>query len=226
MTYYLAIQNTYTHVQMALYANDLELNFVEIDKTKASRECIITVQQLLQKHNLVLKDLAFIAVNQGPGPFTTLRVVIATINGLAFSSQIPLIGINAVEAFLQECQHHNKNLAVLMNAFGNDAYYGIQINNSYDSGCESIEAILLKINQKIAHEKILLIGNGVELFVMSIKNTIGDRATFLDPNPQTVSLKQIAKIAFKKWESQTDLSFQLQPLYFKSAFYQNSTSTK
>ena len=220
MAYYLAIQNTYTHVQMALYENANELTCMEIDKTRASKDCIVVLQEMLTLHKITLNNLEFIAANQGPGPFTTLRVVIATINGLSFSSKIPLIGINAIEAFLQEYQltdYHNK--VVLMNAFGNDAYYGIQINNSYeDSGCGQIESILLQVTQKIPDGNILLLGNGVELFGSQITSSLEQRAVFLDPNPQTVSLKHIAQIGLQRWQTQKDITFQLQPLYFKSAF--------
>ncbi len=151
MTHYLAIQNTYTSMQLAIYSDISACGFVELDKTKASKECIIALQELLKQCNLHFEDLAFIVANQGPGPFTTLRVVISTINGLSFATQKPFIGINAIEAFLKEYeQEPYKNKVVILNAFGNDLYYGIQIDTStIDIGCASAQSLLLQINQKI-----------------------------------------------------------------------------
>lgn len=220
MFHYLAIQNTYTSVQLALYNGAVARAQIELDKTKASKDCIIALQGLLHTCKIDFEDLAFIAANQGPGPFTTLRVVISTINGLSFASKKPLIGINGIEAFLKEYEHEScKNKVVILNAFGDDLYFGIQINNTYlETGCASSGTLLLQIAQKIPHDPILFLGNGIAKYQSAIQTTFGNRARFLTPNPDTVSLKQIAQMGLEKWQNQQDISFQLQPLYFKAAF--------
>lgn len=48
---------------------------------------------LLQKNNLLLKDIAKISVNPGPGSFTGLRVGIAIANTLGFLLNIPVNGM-------------------------------------------------------------------------------------------------------------------------------------
>lgn len=210
-------------MQLAVYHGNTRYAFIELDKTNASKECIIALQELLKQSKIQFEDLAFIAANQGPGPFTTLRVVIATINGLSFARKIPLIGINALEAFLQEYdQQSYENKVVLLNAFGDDLYYGIQIDtSSIDIGCASTQSVVLQIAQKIPHNPILFLGNGIQRCQAIIQTTFGNRAHFLTPNPETVSLQQIAQMGLAKWAKQQDLSFQLQPLYFKAAFISN-----
>lgn len=220
MAYYLAIQNTYTSMQLAIYKDKALCASAELDKTKASKDCIIVLKELLKTSAIHFEDLAFIVANQGPGPFTTLRVVISTINGLSFASKKPLIGINAIEAFLKEYQQQQyENKVVLLNAFGDDLYYGIQSDNSLDIGCASTESVLLQINQKISQNPILFLGNGIKHCQQALQTTFGNRAHFLDPNPETVSLQQIAQMGFEKWQKREDISFQLQPHYFKSAFF-------
>ncbi len=208
-------------MQMAIYKDSYACATIELDKTKASKECILALQQLLKQCNLCFEDLEFITANQGPGPFTTLRVVISTINGLSFASNKPLIGINAIEAFLYEHQQQPyQNKVVLLNAFGDDLYYAIQINNSIDMGCASTQSVLLQIAQKIPDQPILFLGNGIQRCLPALQTTFGNRAHFLNPNPETVSLNHIAQIGLEKWHKQQDISFQLQPLYFKAAFHQ------
>ncbi len=46
-------------------------------------------------------DLAFIAAHQGPAPFTTLRVCLTTVNGFAFATGMPLIGINGLQELVE-----------------------------------------------------------------------------------------------------------------------------
>jgi tRNA threonylcarbamoyladenosine biosynthesis protein TsaB len=220
MAQYLAIQNTYVSMQLAIYKDKNVCASIELDKIKASKEGIIALQKLLKKCAIRFENLAFIVANQGPGPFTTLRVVISTINGLSFASNKPLIGINAIEAFLNEYQHKQyKNKVILLNAFGDDLYFGIQSDNSLDIGCGSIQSVLLQIEQKISENPILFLGNGIKRCQQMLQTTFGNRAHFLNPNPETVSLLQIAHMGLEKWQKQEDISFQLQPLYFKTAFF-------
>src|SRR5471030_2525471 len=98
MKHYLSIQNTYTHVEMALFQDGQLINWVSEDKLRASKHFILLIAGLLQEHQIKFSDLSFVAVNQGPGPFTTLRVVIASVNGLSYATKIPLVGIDALDA--------------------------------------------------------------------------------------------------------------------------------
>lgn len=219
MITYLALQSTYTHIELGIYQNDACIDFVQIDKTRASKECVPTIATLLKNNSLTISDLSFIGVNQGPGPFTTLRTLIATVNGLAFSGIIPLIGVNGMEGLLQEYIHKSPNVVALLNAFGSDLYYGIRTGSSYDEGCASIDSVLSMIAQKIQTETLLFVGNGVDLVHDQIKTTFGNRTQIINPNPQTVSLNAVAKIALQNWNTQKNISYQLEPLYFKEAFY-------
>lgn len=221
MTLFLAFQNTYTHVQIAVYQDTAQLGFVEIDKLQASKECIRALQDLLAIAKVSLFDISFIAVNQGPGPFSTLRVVISTVNGISFATRLPLIGVNGIQALLYEYAHTAyKNKIVILNAFGQDLYYGIQMGNSLEFGCKAGQTLLGEIAQKIPDNPILFLGNGIDHYKDTIQDTFGARAQFLDPNPSTASLHSIALLALTRWQKQEDMSYHVQPLYFKSAFVQ------
>lgn len=220
MTTYLALQSTYTTLELGLYQDNTRIAFAQVDKTCASKECVIVLAALLKQNDLTANDLSFIGVNQGPGPFTTLRVAIATANGLAFARTLPLVGINGMEAFLQEYADQSSNVVALLNAFGSDLYYGMRIGSSYEEGCASIDAVLTLVAQKIPNGPLLLIGNGVTLATQEIQKILDLHAQTMDSHPETVSLDAIAKTAFDQWKNKQNISYQLQPLYFKEAFYQ------
>lgn len=219
MTTHLSLQSTYTHIELGIYQDDVCIAFVQIDKTKASKECLPTIAALLAQNNLTVTDLSFIGVNQGPGPFTTLRTAIATVNGLAYARTLPLVGVNGMEAFLHEYASESPTIVALLNAFGADLYYGIQNGKDYEEGCASIDTVLALVRQKIPTDPILFIGNGVELAQEQLRTTFGNQIEMKNPNPATVSLNAIARIALKQWHAQQNISYQLEPLYFKEAFY-------
>jgi tRNA threonylcarbamoyl adenosine modification protein YeaZ len=221
MISFLAIQNTYTHLEIALFQDNQQLEYRSLTKIEASKACIPALEQLLSAHRLTLKDLNFIAVNQGPGPFTTLRVVIATMNGLSFAQKIPLIGVNALQALLDE--YTDAQYAyhiVLLNAFAQDVYYGIQTSHgTFEYGCAPAQQLIVHLQTLAQKNDLLFLGNGAELHQSLITAAFGKQAHFATPLPHTCSIQQIAKAGKALWEKQEDISFQIEPLYIKPAFH-------
>src|SRR6266404_76305 len=124
MPSYIAIQNTYEIFEMALFLNDVCVDHIQEDKRHTSKLFIPLLDQLLKKNNVYINDLDFCAVNCGPGPFSTLRSIIASVNGLHLAINIPLIGIDGLEAtFLEFYDSNYANTVVLLNAFNNEVYY-------------------------------------------------------------------------------------------------------
>lgn len=58
-----------------------------------SEKLLPEIQKGLKKAKLGIEDLSGIAVTQGPGPFTSLRIGVATANALAISLKIPLYSL-------------------------------------------------------------------------------------------------------------------------------------
>lgn len=67
-----------------------------------SKELLPSLQQLLLKNQLELKDLDYIAVGIGPGAYTGVRVGAIVGKSLAYSLKIPLIGFESPIAFLPD----------------------------------------------------------------------------------------------------------------------------
>ena len=121
---YIAIQNTYHIFEMALFINNQLHDQIHEDKRHTSSLFIPLLEQLLNRNNISLSSLDFCAVNCGPGPFSTLRSIIASANGLYFATKIPLIGIDGLDAtFTEYYQSQYHYTIILLNAFNNDVYY-------------------------------------------------------------------------------------------------------
>ena len=57
----------------------------------------MAIKEVLKEQNIELKDLDAIAVSEGPGSYTGLRVGMSTAKGLCYVSQKPLITINSLQ---------------------------------------------------------------------------------------------------------------------------------
>lgn len=213
---YIAIQNTYDVFEIALFINNTLIDKKREDKHNTSKLFIPLLDELLTKNSAKISDFDFCAVNCGPGPFSTLRSIIASVNGLHFATNIPLMSVDGLEATLLEFYDNTyENTVVLLNAFNNEVYYLIAHHDQIlTKGYQKIDTFL----QTIKHETpapLHLIGNGVTLHQSLIKETLGSNAIIKEPNPAICSVEMIGKIGLEKWLLKQGTMSYVMPLHLK-----------
>ena len=57
-----------------------------------------TIKSLLHQAAWSVKDLDYVAISDGPGSYTGLRIGVSTAKGLSFAASIPLIGVSTLHA--------------------------------------------------------------------------------------------------------------------------------
>lgn len=221
----LAIQNTYSHLELGLARDGIIYAKTSVDKTQASKRAIPALSSLINDHGLVITDLTYIAVNQGPGPFTTLRVTIATANGLAFATKIPLVGVDGLITFFNahSTQHSGMPLA-LLDAFNNDLYVAYQTDGNIQRDCMNINSLLYLLNGMDNSLTFTAFGNGAELHRDILIKHLADRITIID-GESAATLEQISNAAYIQWQNDPTGLDQLFPLYLKQQQYKNQRGT-
>ncbi len=68
-----------------------------------SRTLMPMVEDMLHNANLTLADCDVVAVANGPGSFTGIRIGVAAAKGLAFAAEKPMAGISTLEAMAISC---------------------------------------------------------------------------------------------------------------------------
>jgi tRNA threonylcarbamoyladenosine biosynthesis protein TsaB len=58
----------------------------------------VFIQELFEQTNCKRSDLKAVAVSQGPGSYTGLRIGVSTAKGIAYGLDIPLIGISTLQS--------------------------------------------------------------------------------------------------------------------------------
>ncbi len=217
------IQTDYKGVSLGLVKHATVVKEVFLDKHSVSQFLMDHFLALLQEHDLTWADIAYIGVNQGPGPFTTLRAIIATVNGISFAVHVPLIGIDGLSTFLTEYFFETDLVISLFNAFNQDLYFAVADKQKVlCSGWKPAVDLLEDLSVVYSAKKITFIGNGVSLFKKDVQKYFADRAVFPEPLPQFPSLSHIAIKAFTEWEKTHQGAKKLIPLYLKSNTYKPS----
>src|SRR5207249_3941560 len=95
---YIAIQQADQVIEIALFNGEKCIDMISDDKQQTSKFFLSMLEQLLSRNALILANIAFCAVNCGPGPFSTIRSILASVNGLQCATGISLISIDGLEA--------------------------------------------------------------------------------------------------------------------------------
>ena len=214
MALYLTVHARYKDVQWGLFDEDRVLISTADDSKKMNKLFIERLDKMLNKHKLSLTDLSFIAVHQGPAPFTTLRVCLSTVNGMGFATGLPLVGINGLEALLDEHAQQRTITVALLNAFGHDVYYAI---NDPSTGIRSLgyapaEQFLIQLQAQYNAQEVTFLGNACPIYQDEIQNLFGAHAH--TETVDMVSLERIAQQALQKWKNK-EFQKQVMPVYLK-----------
>lgn len=210
----LVTQATYKTIEYALYKGTSLIEQNELIKTQACSLLMQQLNDLLHKHSLSWPDISYIGVNQGPAPFTTLRALITTINGISFATGIPLRGVDGLRAFAQE-QKTESITAVLLNAFAGDVYYALQEGDTITTGWGDGKEYLESLAKKYPHQRVTFVGNAVPLLQETITHFFDNRALIKEPLPEYVSLQTIAQISADTKKEASHVT----PLYLKIQEY-------
>ncbi len=138
------------------------------NKLTHSETLLSMVDQAVSASGLVLKDMDAIAVSEGPGSFTGLRIGSATAKGLAEAIGRPVIGVPTVDALAQNMAGFEGNIVPLMDARRNETYTGIYFFDNdelvvlREQCAVPLEDILEDVNDR--GKKTVFLGDGVKVF--------------------------------------------------------------
>ncbi len=221
MINFLTVQNTYHDIQITLCHGYKIIDRANANKIEASKSLTPLIARMLEKNQEDLSSLKFIAANIGPGPFTTLRTVLASVNGLAFATDVPLIGVDSLDALVHEFKSVRPEvlrdipLVALLNAFNQDVYFAISDENQTQRGCMKAQTLIIELVERFPHDPIQFVGNGTALHKDLIMQTFGARAIIHEPIVEVPAIETIAHMALEKWEKKEGLVEQLLPIYLK-----------
>lgn len=213
MALFLAVHARYKDVQLGLFKNGNLIESASDESKKISKNFLILLEGMLKNSRHTFEDLAFVAAHQGPAPFTTLRVCLTTVNGLAFATGVPLIGVNGLQELVVQHKRADSVTVALLNAFSQEVYYGIDdpFKQSTSFGYAPAEPFLKELSERFT-DNIAFVGNGLDLYDQVIKQSFGDRARLVSSD--IVSLEAVAGKALELWKTKETVH-QLMPIYLK-----------
>ena len=136
------------------------------------------IEQLLEETSLQVGDLAAIAVSQGPGSFTGVRIGISTAKGLAKGAEIPLIGVSTLEAMaLGNFCGADIQLCPMIDARRGNIFTALYNQNQEMQMTEKIEPCILSVEELLTRidSPTIFIGDGALANWEVIENVLGKK---------------------------------------------------
>ncbi|MDA3882849.1 MAG: tRNA (adenosine(37)-N6)-threonylcarbamoyltransferase complex dimerization subunit type 1 TsaB [Bacteroidales bacterium] len=99
MTRILSIETATNICSIAIHENETCIHISEISEPQAhSAKLTVLIEEMLAHASFTIKDFDAIAISEGPGSYTGLRIGTSVAKGLCYAADLPLITINTLEA--------------------------------------------------------------------------------------------------------------------------------
>ena len=186
-----------------------------IEKSHAD-SLMLMIEQLLSRSPYNKNALSAIAVSQGPGSYTGLRIGTSTAQGLCYALEVPLIAVNTLEAMAYGVNQYNVTNALLcpmIDARRMEVYYLLS-----DKKQHILEATHSKVIDKDSFQNwlnaytILFFGDGAakcQPILEKNKNAIF--LSHIYPSATHIGVLAYEQFCQKKFED----SAYFEPLYLK-----------
>ena len=126
MTRILAVETSAEVCSVALHAGGQLRSFYKHAPMKHAELLLPAVSGLLSEAGLALNQLDAIAFGRGPGSFTSLRIGIGVVQGLAWGADLPVVPVSSLAAVAQQAADKdagaNPAICVAMDARMQEVY--------------------------------------------------------------------------------------------------------
>jgi len=167
-----------------------------------SRRLLAGIDWLLKETGIDWQTIDAIAVSQGPGSFTGLRIGLATAKGLALARTTKLIGIGTLDGLATQFFGAGKILICpVLDARKKEIYCGFY--KCDDQGRPRIQGQYMVISPELLSERIdepvVLLGDGARVYRDLFKKKLGGLLKMAPPGLFFPRAATIGLLALDKW---------------------------
>ncbi|HEX8505120.1 MAG TPA: tRNA (adenosine(37)-N6)-threonylcarbamoyltransferase complex dimerization subunit type 1 TsaB [Hymenobacter sp.] len=193
---------------------------LRLDKSHSTHLTIL-IEQLLENTGHRLGDVAAVAVSDGPGSYTGLRIGAAASKGLCFALDIPLVAVSTLKALAAQvgagtARPENYLFCPMLDARRQEVYAALYTHEGQEVMAPT--PLLLDANtlaEQLAHRSVLFFGNGASKF-QALLGEHPNAGFLVGIEPSAVSVGALALAAYHRQEFQ-DVAY-YEPFYLKEVY--------
>ncbi|MDI6032074.1 tRNA (adenosine(37)-N6)-threonylcarbamoyltransferase complex dimerization subunit type 1 TsaB [Flavobacterium sp. LB2P84] len=171
----------------------------------------VFIEAIIKEAGITLNDLSAIAVSQGPGSYTGLRIGVSAAKGLCYALDIPLIAVDTLQALASQVTISSGLIIPMIDARRMEVYSAVFAPN-LERKREVLAEIITENSFEDLQETLYFVGDCAEKCksVLTKENYI-----FLDEIVYP-SAKEMSAISFEKFKKSdiVDVAY-FEPYYLK-----------
>lgn len=171
------------------------------------------IQEVCNQGKIELKDLDAVAVSEGPGSYTGLRIGVSTAKGICYALDLPLIAVNSLKAVAQLYKGDADLICPMFDARRMEVYSAIYANNGLEEISQT-EAVVVDGDSYLSfleNKKVAFLGPGAE----KCQDSIGHQNAYFDLETE-VSAAGMNPLAYEKFKQSEFVSTAyFEPFYLK-----------
>lgn len=198
----LSIETSTAICSVAIHEKGELRALVEIKEPGAHAEkLLLLVDEVVEKSGVTFADLDAVAVSQGPGSYTGLRIGVSTAKGIAYGLDIPLFGINTLQAMAaSQPVKQGEYVVSVLDARRKEVY--TQTFGDDFQEISVIEALVVEegvFSSVLEKGKVYFVGDGVGKVKEEIQHV---NAVFKENWEQSLSAQNMGLLAYEKFVCQ------------------------
>ena len=169
------------------------------------------IAEVLSENNLKFSDLKAVAVSQGPGSYTGLRIGVSSAKGFCYALNIPLIAVDTLQLLAKQIQIEKGIILPMIDARRMEVFTAFYDKNF--NQIRNVQAEIIDENSYAEIDEILhLVGDGTEKFKTTLTN---DKFVF-HSNVIYPSAKEMSALSYEKFQNHdfVDVAY-FEPFYLK-----------
>ncbi|MBE6554832.1 MAG: tRNA (adenosine(37)-N6)-threonylcarbamoyltransferase complex dimerization subunit type 1 TsaB [Ruminococcaceae bacterium] len=214
----LALDSTAVAASVALLRDGAPLASFHVNNGNTHSETLLPMTKaLLEATGYTVDDVDVFACSVGPGSFTGVRIGAATVKGLAFGKDKPVIGVSTLEALARNLLPATGLICPVMNARRSQVYNalfradGEQLTRLCADRALSIGELDAELSE--INEPFYLVGDGAALTVASLKRVHPLPTSEIAVEQNAISVAKAAHLLYLAGARTDDA--ELKPVYLR-----------
>jgi len=178
-----------------------------------SRTLMSMAEDLLKNLGLKPSDIGLIAVANGPGSFTGVRIGVSAAKGLAWGLDIPICGVSTLEAMARQTRFEDVIICPVMDARRGQVYNALfqWCNTELIRICDDRAISIEDLNKELRSHSVphILVGDGV-----SVCKNHKDFSDSLAA-PELMRYQTAFGVALASMHTDSIPAIELEPLYLR-----------
>ncbi len=208
----LAIDTASSVATVAVVSDEKLLGEVMVNSPKThSQKLMPMIESLLDQLDMSVADMDGVAVTEGPGSFTGLRIGLATAKAFAHAHGLPVASISGLEGLANNVSFYEGLICPIMDARRQQVYTAVykNVNGELEALETSCNILIDELIDRLAErdEPVMFLGDGIYTFKEIIQSRLGDRAHFAPVHLSMQMASSVGALGLKKFANDFGIGY-------------------